>query len=275
MATSSSPIVQPMAPFDPDTEIGTNLAPKWKIWIDDFKTYLVATGITDKKRQRALLLYQVGSRVREIFRQLPDTAEDNDLDTAIIGDEQLLSGRHRTKRSEQAEVHVLHKNTRQPQSRNTSLCRNCGGEWPHENGNCPARGKECRRCAAFKQLGPIKLTKTRIKAYPFNATEPARMKAKFQTTIESWKKITVATIYVTEADGGCLLSANTAEELGLMTLHLNQVTTTKPTSKGAQKTLIGDKRIQRIVDNYSSVLQGQGKLQDKQIELIIDKTIKF
>ena len=54
-----------------------------KIWIDDFKAYLVATGITDKKRQRALFLYQVGSRVREIFRQLPDTGEDNDLDTAV------------------------------------------------------------------------------------------------------------------------------------------------------------------------------------------------
>ena len=128
--------------------------------------------------------------------------------------------------------------------------------------------------ATFKQLGPIKLTKTRIKAHPFNATEPVRMKGKFQTTIESRKKITVATIYVTEADGGCLLSAETAEELGLITLHLNQVTTTKPTSKGAQKTLIGDKRVQRIVDNYSSILQGQGKLQNKQIELIIDKTIK-
>jgi hypothetical protein len=63
--------------------------------------------------------------------------------------------------------------------------------------------------------------------------------------------------------------------LGLFTLHLNQVTTTKPASKGAQKTLIGDKRVQRIVDNYSSILQGQGKLQNKQIELIIDKTIKL
>jgi hypothetical protein len=25
-----------MPPYDPDTEIGTNLAPKWKIWVDDF-----------------------------------------------------------------------------------------------------------------------------------------------------------------------------------------------------------------------------------------------
>jgi hypothetical protein len=74
-------MVQPMPPFDPDNEIGTNLAPKWKIWIEDFQMYLVATGITDKKRQRALLLYQAGARVREIFRQLPDTGDD--LETAV------------------------------------------------------------------------------------------------------------------------------------------------------------------------------------------------
>ena len=75
-----------MPPFDPDTEIGTSLAPKWNIWVDDFKTYLVATGITDKTQQHALFLYQVGLQVHEIFRQLPDTGEDNDLDTAVTNE---------------------------------------------------------------------------------------------------------------------------------------------------------------------------------------------
>ncbi len=79
----ASPIVQPMPPFDPDVDIGQNIAPRWKIWIEDFKTYLVANGITDKKRQQALLLHQAGPRVREIFRQLPDTGENDDIDTAI------------------------------------------------------------------------------------------------------------------------------------------------------------------------------------------------
>ena len=79
----ASPIVQPMPPFDPDVDIGQNIAPRWKIWSEDFKTYLVANSITDRKRQRALLLYKAGPRVREIFRQLPDTGEDDDIDTAI------------------------------------------------------------------------------------------------------------------------------------------------------------------------------------------------
>ena len=39
--------------------------------------------MTDKKHQRALLSYQAGQHVREIFRQLPDTGEDDDFDTAV------------------------------------------------------------------------------------------------------------------------------------------------------------------------------------------------
>lgn len=66
--TLANSLVNPIPPFDPDAEIGTNLAPKWKIWIEDFQMYLVASGITDKKKQPALLLYQAGPRVREIFR---------------------------------------------------------------------------------------------------------------------------------------------------------------------------------------------------------------
>jgi hypothetical protein len=128
--------------------------------------------------------------------------------------------------------------------------------------------------ATFKQLGPITLRKTRIKAYPFNGTVPVKMKGKFQTTVESRKKITVATIYVTEADGGCLLSANTAEDLGLITLHLNHIKVTKPNSQAAQQGNIPDKGVQRIVNKHSSVFQGQGKLRNKQIELIIDEAVK-
>ena len=450
MATSSGSMIQPMPPFDPDNEIGTNLAPKWKIWIEDFQMYLVATGITDKKRQRALLLYQAGARVREIFRQLPDTGDDLETAVAKLNEyfepqkhrlyevykfrqaaqennesidqyhtrlrslaercqfenmdfditlqivlkgsssrlrkqalrdpkmtlkDLLIAGRQiemsnfqvadiEQKQFERQELHALRKNTRQQPSKGT--CRNCGGEWPHEKGNCPARGKECRKCgklnhfarqcrsskpdnevpnqypesnrrgnkirpvvgppdnqsessssdessycyavkttaknnpttkvtinkhqvkftvdtgstinvidqSTFKQLGPITLRKTRIKAYPFNGTVPVKMKGKFQTTVESRKKITVATIYVTEADGGCLLSANTAEDLGLITLHLNHIKVTKPNSQAAQQVNIPDKGVQRIVNKHSSVFQGQGKLRNKQIELIIDEAVK-
>jgi hypothetical protein len=44
--------------------------------------FLTASGITDPKRKRALLLYQAGPRVREIFKQFPETGTDTDYDIA-------------------------------------------------------------------------------------------------------------------------------------------------------------------------------------------------
>ena len=49
-----------MPPFEPDAEIGLNLAPRWRIRLEDFQLYLAATGKTDTKKNRALLLYQAG-----------------------------------------------------------------------------------------------------------------------------------------------------------------------------------------------------------------------
>ncbi|XP_028412511.1 uncharacterized protein LOC114541021 [Dendronephthya gigantea] len=72
----------PMPPFDPDADAGGNIAAKWRTWLADFKTFLTASNITNKTRQRALLLYQAGPRVREIFRHFPDPGNDDDFDKA-------------------------------------------------------------------------------------------------------------------------------------------------------------------------------------------------
>ena len=72
-----------MPEFNPrDAELGASVATRWKNWVADFDIFLLASGVTDTKRQRALLLYQAGARVREIFKQLPDTGEDKDYDIA-------------------------------------------------------------------------------------------------------------------------------------------------------------------------------------------------
>ena len=47
-----------------------------------FEIYITASGITDPTTKRALLLYQAGSRVREIFKQIPDTGTGADYDLA-------------------------------------------------------------------------------------------------------------------------------------------------------------------------------------------------
>ena len=41
--------------------------------------FLLASGITDTKRQRALLLYTARPRVREILKQIPNTEDDNNF----------------------------------------------------------------------------------------------------------------------------------------------------------------------------------------------------
>ena len=59
--------VQPMPVFHPEAEVGASIAKRWKNWIADFHMFIIASGITDPKRKRALLLYQAGPRIREIF----------------------------------------------------------------------------------------------------------------------------------------------------------------------------------------------------------------
>ena len=71
-----------MPEFSADAKIGTSLATRWSNWQADFEMYLTASGIIDPKRKRALLLYQAGPRVREIFKQIPETGADEDYEVA-------------------------------------------------------------------------------------------------------------------------------------------------------------------------------------------------
>ena len=81
-------------PFDPDATAGASLAPRWKTWLSDFKTYLVENATTDDTRKRALLLYLAGPRVREIFRYLPDTGDEADFTTALTKLNNYLEPQH-------------------------------------------------------------------------------------------------------------------------------------------------------------------------------------
>ena len=65
---AQSATIQPMPEFRPDAKVGASLATRWINWQSDFEMFLTASGITDAKRKRALLLCQAGPRVREIFK---------------------------------------------------------------------------------------------------------------------------------------------------------------------------------------------------------------
>ena len=65
----------PLPPFDPISEPGS-IGQRWKSWKGRFEIYLVALNITEDMQKRALLLYQAGQAMQDIFNTLPDTGED-------------------------------------------------------------------------------------------------------------------------------------------------------------------------------------------------------
>ena len=123
----------------------------------------------------------------------------------------------------------------------------------------------------FRKMDSVCLQPTNVKAYPFNSKKPVRFAGKFETLVESKRKFTLATIYVTQEKGGCLMSYGTAEELGLITLHLDSVKVKKAEK---QKLEVKDVHVHNIVNNHKEVFTGLGKCKDKQIELVIDESIK-
>ena len=111
----------------------------------------------------------------------------------------------------------------------------------------------------FEHLQNINLQKTHVRAYLFNSSEPVQMTGKFDT-LESRKRLTVATIYVTGQDGGCLFNNTTAQELGLISLHLNQVDTQTKASRKKKETGLNTKtrRLETLYINtvkYFKVLE--------------------
>ena len=123
----------------------------------------------------------------------------------------------------------------------------------------------------FRQIDSVRLQPTNVKAYPFNSKKPVRFAGKFETLVEAKRKFTVATIYVTQEKGGCLMSYATAQELGLITLHLDGVEVGKA---GKQKLEVKDVHVQNIVNNHKEVFTGLGKFKDKQIDLVIDESMQ-
>ena len=71
-----------MPVFEPKTDI-TNTGARWTNWLERFHTYLLAANVKEPQRQRALLLYQAGPEVYNIFKTLPDTGDEKDYKKAV------------------------------------------------------------------------------------------------------------------------------------------------------------------------------------------------
>ena len=113
----------------------------------------------------------------------------------------------------------------------------------------------------FNKMKDITLSRTNTKAFAYSTKSPVEFLGKFETVIETQKRISVATFYVTKGKNcGNLLSLSTAQDLGLVSLHIDKLT-----SK--------DATLENILQKNSKVFSGLGKLKGEKIKLDIDKTL--
>ena len=104
----------------------------------------------------------------------------------------------------------------------------------------------------FAKMKEAKLQKTNIKTFGYNSTKAVKFLGKFEETIETRRRVTVATFYVAKtADGGDLISVTTAQDLGLVSLYLNKLSETN------------DKKLDSIINKE--------KLKGETVKLNIDK----
>ena len=64
----------------------------------------------------------------------------------------------------------------------------------------------------------IKLSKSTTKIFAYGSDKPLTLKGQFQAALESDKRFTNSVIHIVEGSSGNLLSAKTAQELGLIQL---------------------------------------------------------
>ena len=105
--------IQPVCEFNPDAEVDASLATRWNTWIDDFEMFSTASGITDKKQNRALLLYLAGAQVHEIFRQLNDTRTNDHCDIARVKEVPIPITKDRALQKEENVANVENETTLQ------------------------------------------------------------------------------------------------------------------------------------------------------------------
>ena len=146
----------------------------------------------------------------------------------------------------------------------------------------------------FEKLNKkLSLQKSSTKIYAYGFQTPLPLKGQFQATPESKKRYTVSQIYVIDGAGGNLLSAKTAQDLALVqlankissfpeqekqtdqnrnTTQSRQPPTTRESNSVENNVSIPqteDPKIQEIINKYSIVFEGQGKLNNQKIKLHI------
>eukprot|EP00795_Rhopilema_esculentum_P004495 gene4495-20741_t len=211
---------------------------------------IVTNGSSSRLRKKALRDPKYTLKEMLLDGQRDETSTQQA--SSIEGNTEIKQEVHRVIQSQHKKGHVQ-----------TKKCHQCGGSYPHKNQTCPAADfdylyavKQKKKpgnavtakisdykCDLLVDTGASvnildeetfsqipsdpKLEKTTVKVYPYNSNSPVKLLGKFQATVETKKRITVATFYVTEGNSGSLLGSETSQELGLVTFHINPMVSKK------------------------------------------------
>ena len=123
----------------------------------------------------------------------------------------------------------------------------------------------------FLRMKDAHLLETRSNSFPYSSSKPVTFKGKLQAVIETEKRYDVATFFVVNSsNSGNLLSAQTAQELGLISLNLCKLAANNTPNLPQTQ----DKALTGTVNKYRNVFNGLGKLQHQQITLDIYETVQ-
>ncbi|CAB3981251.1 Retrovirus-related Pol poly from transposon [Paramuricea clavata] len=116
-----------------------------------------------------------------------------------------------------------------------------------------------------KNNAKLQLEPTSIKIYPYNSTVPLPTTGKFEVQFCNGTKTTSATFHVVEGNSGSLLGYETATELGLLHVNVNQ-TTTMPISTSSNTSDLVAK-----FQHYLLALQVSARIEESEALDIIER----
>ena len=87
-----------------------------------------------------------------------------------------------------------------------------------------------------KELKDLPLKPSKVKLFAFASSQPLHLIGTFVTSIESKYKFTTALFYVVRNATDCLLSGETAIDVGLLTVHFDNIAQTSRTEVHVLKT---------------------------------------
>ena len=116
--------------------------------------------------------------------------------------------------------------------------------------------------STFSNMSDVALGHTKTKAFVSNFSKPVKFIGKFQALVQTKKLCTVAPFFVVENENS---GTQTAQEFGLLSLHLNTVSGKTPLQDKSIIPATNEKALTEIHKQDTKVSDGLGKLKKKKI----------